>query len=532
MSKYSVPESFFPHQKADWERLMNTTDSFMNLSEMGTGKTPTAIGLAHCYGFAKILIVCPKTLRLEWRRQILDWTDIDPAVSKKGCYRRLEPLFYDMMGKTEFNPYFIVNYETFRTTRHLDVLKKYPFDLVILDEAHRLRKPSRGQTRGMREFMEYHPDTRVLALTGSPIVNFPGDLHTLLCLVRPEEYEWDDHSTFENRYSVFTRTRVGRCRKCRHLQVPFEKYKCPKCGSEDIRIFRTKRVAGSQNLEELRQLTDPFTIRHTKKEVLPWLPEKYYRRVSLDMGSEQRQVYNQMERELFVRLENGEDLFAPENFARLMRLRQLCIEPRMIGVKAPSIKTEFLMSLIRDLGGRKLVIYSTFEKYLLYLHITQDLPEHIMITGETPSDNRVPMAQRFCEDDRIQLCLASIGPQSPGGEGITLTGASDVIFLDRWWTPASNHQAEDRLHRITQKNAVQVIIPTADNSIDQSFDRILEKKEMLIGEFFGDEKSVQAEIIADRWEAIKKGQSAEIDLDDEDSSSDEKEEEDDEPDSE
>lgn len=518
--KFNYPDNFFTHQKEDWERLLKNLNGddgclpgMLNLSEMGTGKTPSAIGLADSGGYAKILIACPKTLRLEWRRQILDWTGIDPSISRKGCYRRLEPLFNDLMKKEAFNPFFIVNYETFRTQRHLDILKRYRFDLIILDEAHRLRRPHTGQTRGMRDFLEAHPKSKVLAMTGSPIVNYPADLHTLLCITRPDLYNWDGRSSFENRYSVIRRTRVARCRECRHMQIPYRDSICPKCGGSDLRIFSSKRVAGSQNLEELKELTDPFTIRHTKKEVLPWLPEKYYRNVLLEMPSEQRRVYDQMEKELMVELESGESLTA-EGLGQLMRLRQLVVEPRIIGVKAPSAKTEFLMDLINDLGGEKLVVYSTFDMEIKYLTMTQELPKYIVIDGNTPSDERVPLAQKFCEDDSIKICFATIGANSPGGEGITLTAASNVVFMDRWWTPAANHQAEDRLHRITQQNKVQVIIPTVENSIDQSFDKILEKKDMMAEEFFDDEKAFFNQILDDRRQSIRQGSNEEIDLDD------------------
>lgn len=493
MSKFKIPDNLFQHQKEDLERLLKDEQGYCVLSEMGTGKTPTAIGLAMNGGYRKILIACPKTLRLEWRRQIMEWTDIDPAVSKRGCYRRLEPLFYDMMGKGPYNPFFIVNYDTFRTYRHLDVLNKYPFDLIIMDEAHRLRRARTGTTKGMREFLDNHKDSRVLAMTGSPIVNVPADLHTLLCMVQPDKFHWEDHSNFESRYSVLHRTRVARCRDCKFFMMNPRVNICPRCGSNNIRFFMTKKVVGTQNLTELRTLTDPFTIRRTKKEVLPFLPDKIYRKVLLEMDHGQRELYDQMEKELFILLDSGEPLYAPGVLSLLMRLRQLNLEPKILQVDAPSAKTDFLKGLISDMGDRKLVVFSTFEKYIMFLHYTANLPEHVIITGDVPADERMEAVRRFQEDDKVKLCL---GTMQCMGEGITLTAASDVVMMDKWWTPTMHSQSEDRLHRIGQKGSVQVIIPTVEKSIDQSMDVILEKKRAMAQEYLG-EQDAMSEVIDD-----------------------------------
>jgi len=490
---FNLPNDLYQHQKEDLDRLLSTEESFCNFSEMGTGKTPVSIGLATKGGYRKTLIVCPKTLRLEWERQILDWTGEAPSVSKRGSTRRLDTLFDDFLGKSNHNPWFVVNYDTFRTRKHLDVLNLYPFDLIILDETHRLRNERTSTTRGMFEFLNNHKESRVVAMTGSPIVNRPEDLHTILEMVRPKEYNRYTRREFENRYTDYNHQMMKRCRNCGKVTTNIEAMLCLNCGSYSFKHFRTSKLTGVRNLEELRQRTSKFTIRRTKEEVLPFLPEKYFRRVILEMGDEQRESYDQMEKELFVMLDNREPLWAPGVLAQLTRLRQLNLEPKILGIDKPSIKTEFLQDLIDEDG--KMVIFSTFEKYIMYLHFNVQV-NHIMITGDTPVDDRIPMAMEFNSNPDIKLCMATIGPQSPGGEGLTLTGASNVVFLDRWWTPTTNSQAEDRLHRITQKSAVQVIIPVIEDSIDSSFDRILDKKRAISEEYLGEQNSM-AEIVDD-----------------------------------
>jgi len=461
MQKFNLPDSLFPYQKEDLNRLLNTDYSFCILSEMGTGKTPIAIGLSQLGGYSKTLIICPNSLQLEWRRQIEEWTGITAAVSKKSSYyRRLQPLFDDFLGK-DGNPFFITNYETLRIARHRDILERYPFDLVIMDEAHKIRNPNTALAKGILSFLSIRKDSRVLAMTGSPIVNNPADLHTILIAVKPDKYSKFTRMDFINDYCKFWRTRYG------------------------IKVY------GSKNLEVLREKTAPFTIRRTKKEVLPYLPDKYYRKVLLEMDDDQREIYRKMEDELWVLLDSGEKLWAPSVLAQLTRLRQLNLEPNIVGISASSAKTSFIKELLED-SDDKFVIFSCFEKYIMYLHYK--LPQkHIVITGDTKIEDRARLVKEFQEDDSIKLAL---GTTQCMGEGITLTSASNVIMTDRWWSPAVNTQAEDRLHRIGAKSAVMVILPVIEDSIDESFDKVLEGKKKFSSDFF-DEKDVMNETVED-----------------------------------
>lgn len=458
---FQLPNDLYPYQKEDLDKLLSTEDSFCLFSEMGTGKTPVAIGLAMLGGYHKTLVVCPNSLQLEWARQIKEWTGLDAGVSRKSSYyRKLQSLFSDMLGG-ESSPFFIINYESLRIKRHREILEAYPFDLIILDEVHRLRNPSAAMTRGMLLFLGVKKDTRVLAMTGSPIVNNPADLHTILTMVKPERYSRYSRMEFINDYCYYQRTRYG------------------------IKVY------GSKNMDVLRERTAPFTIRRTKKEVLPYLPEKYYRKVLLEMDDDQKEVYKKMEDELWVLLDSGEPLWAPSVLAQLTRLRQLNLEPSIIGVKASSTKTNFLRELLEDTNG-KIVIFSCFEKYIQFLHYT--LPyKHVMIVGETSLKDRAEAVKQFQEDDSIRLAL---GTTQCMGEGITLTAASNVVFCDRWWSPAVNEQATDRLHRIGQKNAVQVILPVVEDSIDTSFDKVLEGKKKFYQDFLND-RDVMREVVED-----------------------------------
>lgn len=472
---FNLPEDLYVYQKEDLDRLLSDNTNWFNLSEMGTGKTPVSLGLVKEGGYRQVLIVCPKTVQLTWARQIREWYGTEPVIAK-GTYRKLEGLSRVL---TEETPFFITNYEIFRVDRHREILNKYPFDLVILDEAHKIRNPATKMTKGLFDFVKYHPSTRLVVLTGSPIVNNPADLHTLLCLLRPDEYSRKNRMEFIGKYCYYYRGRYG------------------------------IKIIGTKDLSELREQTSPYTIKHTKKEVLPYLPNKYYNRVMLDMDPDQRDAYDKMEKELFVLMDSGEPLWAASVLAMLTRLRQINLDPVLVNVSAPSSKTEFLMDLIESTDG-KLVVFSAFAEYIKFLyHYLKGMEEpinSIIITGRQSTDERARAVDSFQNDPNIKLAMGTIQSM---GEGIDLYEASNVVMMDRWWNPSINSQAEDRLHRIGQKNAVQVILPVNEKSVDESFDSILATKSEFVNSYLGDNRMIE-EVLLDLRQSRRTDQNVEI----------------------
>jgi SNF2 family DNA or RNA helicase len=248
---------------------------------------------------------------------------------------------------------------------------------------------------------------------------------------------------------------------------------------------------GSRRIDELREITKPFTIKRTKKEVLPYLPEKYFRRVVLEMPPDQRKLYDQMEKDLKILLDSGEPLWAQGVLALLTRLRQINIDPKIVGVESGSAKTDFLVDLIESMD-EKLVVFSCFERYIHLLSLMY--PDALVVTGEVKPDERAKRVKEFQEDPSKKLFFGTI---QTAGEGITLTAASTVVMMDRWWNEPSNSQATDRLHRIGQVSAVEIIIPINENSVDESLDEILQRKGSAMQEFLP-ERDVTRLVVDDR----------------------------------
>ena len=455
MTKYKLPDNLYLYQVEDSNRMLSE-GNYLNFSEMGVGKTPETLNVIEKGGFNLPLIICPNSIRFEWKRQIDEWIGPDMCAVCSGDSGMKASMLYRSfkVGKK----YRIINYEALRTPFLFEMLSCIPWDIIVFDEIHKLRNPKtqlvEGKVKekwdwnnregGVWRLLNKHPDAKILGLSGSPIMNYPNDLYVPLSCIKPDKYPRNIGSwrRFVYKYCLWTDGRFG------------------------------TYIYGTRNIDQLRTETSPFTIRRTKKEVLPYLPEKYYRRVLLEMKTDQRKLYDQMEQELKILLDTGEPLWSTNVLSCLTRLRQINLDPKIIGVTSSSAKTEFIMDMV-DSTDDKLVIFSCFEKYIFLLHLLlQDIP-HSMITGRVNPDKRLEEVKKFQEDDSIKLCLGTIQAM---GEGITLTASSNLIISDRWWNRPTNTQSEDRLHRIGQKNAVQVILPIVDKSIDALLDEILEKK--------------------------------------------------------
>ena len=463
MTKYKLPEDLYLYQKEDMEKISSNNalgSNWLNFSEMGVGKTPETLAVIEKNGYKCPLIVCPNSLRLEWKRQIEEWVGEGmTAVSSPDCYFRLEPIYRSFQ---EGQKYKIINYETLRNKRHLELLKPIPFDCIVFDEIHKLRNPKTKQVKGAWEFLDNlkNPNCKIIGLSGSPIMNYPNDLYVPLSVVHPSEYPRNirNYSYFMYKYALWSDGKYG----------PY--------------IYGTRRMG------ELREKTNPFTIRRTKKEVLPYLPDKYYRRSMLEMEPDQRKLYKQMEDELRILLDSGEPLWSTNVLTTLTRLRQINLDPRILNVSCSSAKTSYLIDLVEG-TDEKLVIFSCFEGYidLLSKRYLKDVP-HVVITGKISLDRRAEAVRKFQNDDKIKLCLGTIQTM---GEGITLTASSNCILTDRWWNAPTCSQAIDRLHRIGQKNSVQVIYPICEKSVDETLDQVLERKHELSKDYYQETEVVR-----------------------------------------
>jgi SNF2 family DNA or RNA helicase len=230
------------------------------------------------------------------------------------------------------------------------------------------------------------------------------------------------------------------------------------------RSFRLpiERQEDDARMAILRQRVAPFLLRRSKAAVAPELPPKTETVLRVAMADDQRRLYESLRLSLSKRVREALASYSDKQsriivLSALLRLRQVCCDPRLIGVgSAPpkSAKLEALMELVRSLReqGRHVLVFSQFTSMLKLISESLQAAsfEHAVLTGKT-KDRAIPVRQ--FQSGEVQILLASL---KAGGVGLNLTAADAVVHFDPWWNPAVELQAVDRAHRLGREEPVFV----------------------------------------------------------------------------
>ena len=234
-------------------------------------------------------------------------------------------------------------------------------------------------------------------------------------------------------------------------------------------------------MRRLNQLTGPFILRRMKSDVLKELPPKTENVYRIELEEEQRKLY------LAAVVDAREKLQAakPEDkmavFAVLMRLREICCDPRLIADnwEGGSAKLDACAELVSSAveGGHRILLFSQFTSMLELLAKRLDAEgiSHFTLQGSTPKPVRAELVRRF-NGGEVSVFLISL---RAGGTGLNLTAADIVIHYDPWWNVAAQNQATDRAYRIGQQNPVQVYKLIAQDTIEEKIVELQQAKQSL-----------------------------------------------------
>jgi SNF2 family DNA or RNA helicase len=246
--------------------------------------------------------------------------------------------------------------------------------------------------------------------------------------------------------------------------------------------------------DRLRAQTAPYILRRTKQKVAPELPDKLEQVVWCELTPAQASLYRETqersERELFD-LEAGGASEQKLKFAaltQLLRLRQICCDPRLVSPEAPadmSAKLDSFSELLAEAvdDGHRLLVFSQFTSLLTLLRAELDAQQtaYAYLDGSMPARARQAEVDRFQSSSDIPLFLLSL---KAGGTGLNLTGADTVVHYDPWWNPAAEAQATDRAHRIGQKRVVTSYKLIASGTVEEKVLALqAEKRALLAGVF-------------------------------------------------
>jgi len=414
-----LPAQPFPYQAQGISFLVPRPAALLG-DEMGLGKTMQAIVAIRMLlgsGLVRgVLLVCPKSLASNWGREFRGWAGDVPTLVIEGSTRRRHALW-----ELPHLPVKIVNYELL--ARDIDFVSaaKLEFDLVVLDEAQRIKNEQSQTARAVRSLAR----KRSWALTGTPLENRTEDLVSIFSFVLPTLI-----------YGVPTPAR-------------------------------------------LRELTQPYILRRLKEQVLDQLPPKFVRDAHLDLTAAQRETYEAAEQDGVLRLNDLGDSITIQNvFELILRLKQICnFDP----ATRESAKLDQLRTDLEEIAssGRKAIIFSQWVDTLHRL--AGELRDYgpLEFHGGLSSNDRNRVIEEFRTNPNCHALLLSYGA---GAVGLNLQFAQYVFLFDRWWNPAVEDQAINRVHRIGQTEPVFVTRFVATQTIEERIIEVLDRKRALAAE--------------------------------------------------
>ena len=433
---YTAKDELYPYQRRGVAWLLKHRRALL-VDDMGLGKTAQALGAARrLFRFGAVswaLVVAPRTLLANWEAESARWAPelcvltLQPAgPGRAKAWRRA----------VRREHLLITSYEQLRDPP--SALLENPPDLIIADEAHRLRRRESQSCKGFRAIKA----ERLWALSGTPVERDAEDLAVLMSLLD------------ERRFSV------------------------------DDRLLRPSA---------LRSRARPYMLRRRKDEVLRELPPVIESEEELELSQAQKAAYHNAVRTQGRRGANFSYL------ALFNELRMLCdLEPK----SGSSIKLDRIADLLDDvaMSNEKAVVFSYLLSplYELQRRLYQAGVGHELLTGDMSLPKRQEAVQRFKGDGN---CAALLASSRVASEGLTLVEANHVFFVNRWWNPSSNAQARDRVVRIGQTKTVWVwtfvcrgtvetrlaqILDTKRKTFDELVDAINRSNVTPFGELFGE----------------------------------------------
>lgn len=444
----------FPHQ-VEGIAFLKEAKRVILADEMGLGKTFQAITASGEVGEQMKLIVCPASLKINWKREI------------ESIYPE------DHIHVVESGPEKTIPAEAVWVVINYDMLEKYKeqlinlrdagyIDTAICDEAHYIKGAKTRRAKATLEIvegLEY-----IFMLTGTPLMNRPAELFNLLRAIR--------HPLGKAR-TTFTRRYCGAYLKT-----------IPRRGG----VIRFWDESGATHLDELREFTKDVILRRTKKEVLD-LPAKIVSVQVTALPQEHKKQYDTAFDDYIEFLSNNpwtgkdvENVLTAKHLVELIKLKQICSRAKLDRM------VEDIRSAINQ--GEKVIVFSQFTGTIMELQKrlqeakkasaygdAEEAIKSVILTGQSSSEERQAAVDAFQNDPETKVFIGNI---KAAGVGITLTAASIVMFADMEWSPALHDQAEDRAHRIGQTGTVNVYYYVIEDTVEEDIVDLLQQKKSII----------------------------------------------------
>lgn len=440
----NIKADLFPYQKKGVEFALPKSGAVI-ADEMGLGKTLQAIAVASLkkkiFGFANTLIICPSSLKYQWKSEIEKFTNLKAEVVEGRIENRKE------IYKNSDAYFLIINYE--KTLRDIHVINSKGFDFVILDEAQKIKNYETKVAEQVKKIKKEHG----LVLTGTPIENKLIDLYSIMQFVDPR------------------------------FLAPLWEFSYQHCLFD---LNTNDKIVGYYNLNELRGKLKEKILRRQKIDVLNELPNVNQKNIFLALTQDQEAMHGGMARTIAQIL--GKKFKTQYDWQKLMltlnNMRMVCNSSFLVD------KTSHFSSKLYELpytlnerldlkNNKKKVII--FSEWIVSLNMIAEVLKkegygYTMFTGRVPSHKRGKLIAEFEQNDDCRIFLST----ESGGAGLNLQVADTLINFELPWNPAKKNQRIGRIDRIGQQNKnLTVINYITTNSIETSIMSGLQLKQNL-----------------------------------------------------
>lgn len=445
-------KKLFPFQAAGVAFLEKAGGCGLVGDEMGTGKTiQTAAFLDYRPDLRPAVVVVPAVVATNWVTELEDWTEGESIYRLKNGKDEapegttIVVVTYDLVKQTLTKE----EKEEGKQMGARDFIKAMNPKCVVADECHYLKNEKAQRTVACKDLASHDSVESVVLLSGTPIVNRPKEFFNALSMLRPEEFS-----------SWFKYTE----RYCDGHRDEWDRYQCN----------------GVSNTEELASKLKDVMIRRLKKDVLEELPAKMRGRVTVDITAKARAAYNRA-------MKNAET-----------PLTQLTAGRYALGLAkvAPAVE------MAKDYAdqNKPLLVFAHHREVMdgLCDGLSKAGISYGRIDGTVSVERRGELVESF-QAGNLDAMVLSV---KAAGVGITLTHSSDVLFVERAWTPADEEQAEDRTHRIGQTGSVVVRYMVATNTMDEDMDALIESKRAVLeavlnqGKLLPEDLDIRKELLA------------------------------------
>jgi SNF2 family DNA or RNA helicase len=481
---------------------MNVAGSGLLGDELGVGKTPQALVYLHESRLLPALVICPNNVKYHWARRAPRWCpSATPYVVDGGAAKGRKTLAAAAKDPTAL---VIVNYESVRiysrlapygsiklkrckecdprfgddikSTQchvHRKELNELDFTAVIIDEAHRIGNPDTLQTRAIWAVAHSPTVRHRWALTGTP--DSMKHLWSIMHAVSPDEYP--TRGKWMDRYALQAWNAFG--------------------GMDVVGIRPDTR-------DELYRVLDPRFRRMLKEIVLPQLPPIVRQARHTVLTPPQRRMYDELDKQLFTRMDDGQLFVAQNKLVSRTRLMQFAagtvtvekpdpddVSSWNVHIADPSPKVDALEEILDELGPKPFVVAC---EHLDVVHLAAErlgrlgIRHQLIVGGVHPE-----VAEQACEDLKTGRLRALVFTSRAGGTGLDMSGTDTLIRLQRSWSLIVNVQVEGRPHRIGAEHheSINIIdVVTRDTVEERQIERLYEKMEQL-EEIARDRKQVQ-----------------------------------------